>query len=175
MPQDFESFLPKLRIWIGDCRTYVINVLFFKLFWKGKRRRLETNLTFSLILRSNLRLGGTPYGVWFSLHPIQTWRGEILFSKTLASSSAAPLQVEAPLPPSLGRHASHTPPLHAPHPRKPPQMPRLRTYRSWLPNLAWGGCWEWLSSAPTGTLQSPSRPMSWRQCLTLTMTLMPIR
>jgi hypothetical protein len=47
---------------LGGCRTCVINNLFFKLIWKIKTGRFKTNLTLSLILRFNLRLGG--YSIW---------------------------------------------------------------------------------------------------------------
>jgi hypothetical protein len=46
----------------GGCRIRVINGLFFKFSWKIKTGRFKTNLTLSLILRFNLRLGG--YSIW---------------------------------------------------------------------------------------------------------------
>jgi hypothetical protein len=53
-PWDLDSRL-------GVCGTRVINGLFFK-FLEDKDRRFKTNLTLSLILRFNLRLGG--YSIW---------------------------------------------------------------------------------------------------------------
>ena len=47
---------------LGGCETHVIDGLFFSNFWKIKTERFKTNLTLSLILRFNLRLGG--YSIW---------------------------------------------------------------------------------------------------------------
>jgi hypothetical protein len=46
---------------LGGCGTRVIEGLFFK-FLEDKSRRFNTNLTLSLILQFNLRLGG--YSIW---------------------------------------------------------------------------------------------------------------
>ena len=46
---------------LGGCRIRVINGLFFK-FLKIQARRLKIEVTLSLILRFNLRLGG--YTIW---------------------------------------------------------------------------------------------------------------
>ena len=46
---------------LEGCGTRVIDAYFSK-FWKIKTRRLKTNLTLSLILWFNLRLGG--YSIW---------------------------------------------------------------------------------------------------------------
>ena len=46
---------------LGGYGTRVINA-YFSNFWKIKTRRLTTDLTLSLILRFNVRLGATPYG-----------------------------------------------------------------------------------------------------------------
>jgi hypothetical protein len=53
-PWDLDSRL-------GGWRTRVIDGLFFE-FLEDKERRFKTNLTLSLILRFNLRLGG--YSMW---------------------------------------------------------------------------------------------------------------
>ena len=50
-----------LDSWLGGCGTRVIDAYFSK-FWKIKTRRLKTDLTLSIILRFNLRLGG--YSIW---------------------------------------------------------------------------------------------------------------
>jgi hypothetical protein len=47
---------------LGGYRTRVINTYFSNLL-EDKDRRLKIKLTLSLILRVNLRLGATPYGV----------------------------------------------------------------------------------------------------------------
>ena len=60
----FGSFIPNLGIWIqgsGDA-GYVPSMAYFSNSWKIKTRRLKTDLTLSLILRFNLRLGG--YTIW---------------------------------------------------------------------------------------------------------------
>jgi hypothetical protein len=59
MPRRFGSFVSKswdLDSRLGGCRTRVIDELFFK-FLEDKSRRFKTNLTLSLVLRFNLRLG----------------------------------------------------------------------------------------------------------------------
>ena len=64
LPRFFGSFIPNLGIWIqgsGGCETRVIDA-YFSFFWKIKTRRLKTDLTLSLILWFNLRLGG--YFIW---------------------------------------------------------------------------------------------------------------
>jgi len=60
----FGSFIPNLGIWIqgSGAAGHVSSTVYFSKFWKIKTRRLKTDLTLSLILRFNLRLGG--YSIW---------------------------------------------------------------------------------------------------------------
>jgi len=60
----FGSFIPNLGIWIqgSGAAGHVSSTSYFSNFWKIKTRRFKTNLTLSLILRFNLRLGG--YSIW---------------------------------------------------------------------------------------------------------------
>jgi hypothetical protein len=52
---------------LGGCETRGIDYLFFRKYSKDKKkRRLKTNLTLSLILRFNLRLGG--YSIWSAIN-----------------------------------------------------------------------------------------------------------
>jgi hypothetical protein len=59
-----DPFFPKswdLDSRLGGCRTRVIDALFFN-FLEDKSSRFKINLTLSLFLRFNLRLGG--YSIW---------------------------------------------------------------------------------------------------------------
>ena len=60
----FGSLIPNLGIWIqgSGAAGHVSSTVYFSKFWKIKTRRLKTDLTLSLILRFNLRLGG--YSIW---------------------------------------------------------------------------------------------------------------
>jgi hypothetical protein len=64
MPRPFGSFFSKLEIWIKSSRVvgHVSSMAYFSNFLEDKDGRLKTNLTLSLILRFNLRLGG--YSTW---------------------------------------------------------------------------------------------------------------
>ena len=56
----FGSLIPNLGIWIqgSGAAGYVSSTAYFKKFLKIQARRLKTEVTLSLILRFNLRLGG---------------------------------------------------------------------------------------------------------------------
>jgi hypothetical protein len=58
----FGFFFPNLGILIQDSGAADHRRLIFQIF-EHKSRRFQTNLTLSLILRFNLRLEATPYGV----------------------------------------------------------------------------------------------------------------
>ena len=60
----FGSLIPNLGIWIqgSGAAGHVSSMTYFSKFWKIKTRRLKTDLTLSLILRFDLRLGG--YSIW---------------------------------------------------------------------------------------------------------------
>ena len=47
---------------VPDTAGYVSSTAYFSNFWKIQARRLKTEVTLSLILRFNLRLGG--YSIW---------------------------------------------------------------------------------------------------------------
>jgi hypothetical protein len=53
----------------GELQDTCHRLFIFRKYSKDKKRRFKTNLTLSLILRFNLRLGATPYGVQFSIAP----------------------------------------------------------------------------------------------------------
>ena len=60
----FGSLIPNLGIWIqgSGAAGYVSSIAYFSNFLKIQARRLKTEVTLSLILRFNLRLGG--YSIW---------------------------------------------------------------------------------------------------------------
>ena len=60
----FGSLIPNLGIWIqgSGAAGYVSSTAYFSNSWRIRTRRLMTELTLSLILRFNLRLGG--YSIW---------------------------------------------------------------------------------------------------------------
>ena len=60
----FGFFIPNLGIWIqgSGAAGHVSSTVYFSKFWKIKTKRLKTDLTLSLIMRFNLRLGG--YSIW---------------------------------------------------------------------------------------------------------------
>jgi hypothetical protein len=64
MAQPFGSFFPNLGIWIKGLGApgHVSSMTYFSHFLEDKDRRFKINLTLSLILRFNLRLGG--YSIW---------------------------------------------------------------------------------------------------------------
>ena len=64
MCHDFWILNFKFGIWIqgSGAAGHVSSMVYFSKFWKIKTRRLKIDLTLSLILRFNLRLGG--YSIW---------------------------------------------------------------------------------------------------------------
>ena len=61
---EFGSLIPNPGIWIqgSGAAGYVSSTAYFSNSWRIRTRRLMTELTLSLILRFNLRLGG--YSIW---------------------------------------------------------------------------------------------------------------
>jgi hypothetical protein len=60
----FGPFIPKLGVWIrgSGAAGHVSSMTYFSNLLEDKDRRLKIELTLSLILRVNLKLGG--YSIW---------------------------------------------------------------------------------------------------------------